>query len=196
MTAEFVFSLADINKLPDSTIPEFAFIGRSNVGKSSLINMLTGRKSLARSSVVPGKTQLINFFLVDKKWYIVDLPGLGYAKLGKEKCKFLEQLVYGYIKHPRLFSFIFLLIDLRHPLLEIDLKIINLLKDNNVHFAIIFTKSDKLKQNEISKNLNLYKTYLNKQFIDLPFAFISSASTKKGRVEILNFINSIMNNKS
>ncbi|MBP7496690.1 MAG: YihA family ribosome biogenesis GTP-binding protein [Bacteroidales bacterium] len=196
MTAEFVFSIAEINKLPNGIIPEFAFIGRSNVGKSSLINMLTGRKSLARSSVVPGKTQLINFFLVDKKWYIVDLPGLGYAKLGKEKCKILERLVYDYIQHPHQFSFIFLLIDMRHPLLEIDLKIINHLKDNNVHFAIIFTKTDKLKQNEISKNLNLYKTYLNKQFIDLPFAFISSATTKKGRDEILNFINSIMNNKS
>ncbi|MGQ8336319.1 ribosome biogenesis GTP-binding protein YihA/YsxC [Sunxiuqinia sp. A32] len=181
-------SNSDVGKCPAPDKPEFAFIGRSNVGKSSLINMLTDNKKLAKTSSRPGKTQLINHFLIDDTWYLVDLPGYGFAKVSlKAKNKFQEYIVSYIIKRQNLYC-LFVLIDSRHEPQKIDMEFINWLGEKEVPFALIFTKTDKLGKTMLDKNINNYKKELLKHWAELPTMLISSAATGNGREEILDFI--------
>lgn len=181
-------SNSDVSKCPDPNKPEFAFIGRSNVGKSSLINMMTGQKKLAKTSSRPGKTQLINHFVINDDWYLVDLPGYGYAKVSKKsKQKFQAYIVDYVLKRQSLYC-LFVLIDCRHEPQQIDLEFINWLGEKEVPFALIFTKADKLGTNQLAKNLTEYKETLLKQWEELPPLLVSSAENGLGREEILNFI--------
>lgn len=187
-TAEFKLSSPNLKGCPKSTLPEFAFIGRSNVGKSSLINLLTGRKDLAHISATPGKTRLINYFLVNNEWYLVDLPGYGYAKLSKsEREKFGKSTQEYLIKRENLYC-IFVLIDSRIPPQEIDLEFINWLGSNQIPFVIVFTKTDKLKPAELSTNTENFKRSLKEWWAELPTMFLTSTVTKSGKEEILDFI--------
>ena len=186
--AEFVKSSQTLDECPQSKIPEFAFIGRSNVGKSSLINMLTGRKSLAKISTTPGKTRLINHFLIEKSWHLVDLPGYGYAKVSKTERQVFEKLIVNYISNRESLICVFVLIDSRIKPQKIDLEFITWLGKNGVPFAIVFTKIDKPKQNELKTNLRLFEEELAKTWEELPICFLSSAVNKKGREEILEYI--------
>jgi GTP-binding protein len=186
--ARFLMSNSDVSKCPDPNKPEFAFIGRSNVGKSSLINMMTGQKKLAKTSSRPGKTQLINHFVINDDWYLVDLPGYGYAKVSKKsKQKFQAYIVDYVLKRQSLYC-LFVLIDCRHEPQQIDLEFINWLGEKEVPFALIFTKADKLGTNQLAKNLTEYKETLLKQWEELPPLLVSSAENGLGREEILNFI--------
>lgn len=193
-SAEFVISNTDYKKCPDRPLPEFAFIGRSNVGKSSLINMLTGRKGLAMTSSTPGKTLLINHFLINDAWYLVDLPGYGYAKRGKEAMARLKRIIWDYIEGRENLTSLFVLIDSRIPPQAIDLEFINRLGEAGVPFSIIFTKADKLSVGKAKANVNAYMNKLGEQWEELPPVFISSSENKTGRMEILDYIDSI--NKS
>ena len=175
--AEFVISNTDVKKCPAGTFPEYAFIGRSNVGKSSLINMLTGRKGLAMTSATPGKTMLINHFLINNSWYLVDLPGYGYARRGQ---KGQEQMTN-----------LFVLIDSRLEPQKIDLEFMEWLGENGIPFAIIFTKADKLKGGRLKINISAYLRELRKQWEELPPYFITSSEERLGRTEVLNYIESI-----
>ena len=186
--AEFVKSSQTLDECPQSKIPEFAFIGRSNVGKSSLINMLTGRKSLAKISTTPGKTRLINHFLIEKSWHLVDLPGYGYAKVSKTERQVFEKLIVNYISNRESLICVFVLIDSRIKPQKIDLEFITWLGKNGIPFAIVFTKIDKPKQNELKTNLRLFEEELAKDWEELPVWFMSSAVNKKGREEILEYI--------
>lgn len=186
--AEFVKSSQTLDECPQSKIPEFAFIGRSNVGKSSLINMLTGRKSLAKISTTPGKTRLINHFLIEKSWHLVDLPGYGYAKVSKTERQVFEKLIVNYISNRESLICVFVLIDSRIKPQKIDLEFITWLGKNGIPFAIVFTKIDKPKQNELKTNLRLFEEELAKNWEELPIWFLSSAVNKKGREEILEYI--------
>ncbi|WP_321289457.1 ribosome biogenesis GTP-binding protein YihA/YsxC [uncultured Sunxiuqinia sp.] len=186
--ARFLMSNSDVSKCPDPIKPEFAFIGRSNVGKSSLINMMTGQKKLAKTSSRPGKTQLINHFVINDDWYLVDLPGYGYAKVSKKsKQKFQAYIVDYVLKRQSLYC-LFVLIDCRHEAQQIDLEFINWLGEKEVPFALIFTKADKLGANQLAKNLIEYKETLLKQWEELPPLLVSSAENGMGREEILSFI--------
>ncbi len=187
-TAEFVKSSQTLDECPQSKIPEFAFIGRSNVGKSSLINMLTGRKNLAKTSTTPGKTRLINHFLIEKSWHLVDLPGYGYAKVSKTERQIFEKLIVNYISRRESLICVFVLIDSRIKPQKIDLEFITWLGENGIPFAIVFTKIDKPKQNELKTNLKLFEIELAKNWEELPIWFLSSAVNKKGREEILEYI--------
>jgi GTP-binding protein len=193
-TAEFVISNTDIKKCPTDNLPEYAFIGRSNVGKSSLINMLTERKSLAKISSTPGKTQLINHFIINDNWYLVDLPGYGYAKVSKISRKKFEKFIWDYIEKREQLINLFVLIDSRHEPLKIDIDFMNKLGQKGIPFSIVFTKIDKLSSSKLSKNLNNYKKKLLVNWEMLPKIFTTSASSKIGRIEILNYIDEI--NKS
>jgi len=193
-TAEFVISNTDIKKCPTDNLPEYAFIGRSNVGKSSLINMLTERKSLAKISSTPGKTQLINHFIINDNWYLVDLPGYGYAKVSKISRKKFEKFIWDYIEKREQLINLFVLIDSRHEPLKIDIDFMNKLGQKGIPFSIVFTKIDKLSSSKLSKNLNNYKKKLLVNWEVLPKIFTTSASSKIGRIEILNYIDEI--NKS
>lgn len=187
-TARFVMSNSDVSKCPEPVTPEFAFIGRSNVGKSSLINMLTGQKKLAKTSSRPGKTQLINHFIINNEWYLVDLPGYGYAKVSKKhKEKFQAYIVNYVLKRPNLYC-LFVLVDSRHELQKIDLEFINWLGEKEVPFALIFTKADKLGANKLAQNLADYKKELLKHWEELPPILVSSAEKGTGRDDILSFI--------
>lgn len=190
-SAEFVISNTDYKKCPDRPLPEFAFIGRSNVGKSSLINMLTGRKGLAMTSSTPGKTLLINHFLINDAWYLVDLPGYGYAKRGKEAMARLKRIIWDYIEGRENLTSLFVLIDSRIPPQAIDLEFINRLGEAGVPFSIIFTKADKLSVGKAKANVNDYMKKLGEQWEELPPVFISSSEKKMGRTEILDYIESI-----
>ncbi|WP_159522773.1 ribosome biogenesis GTP-binding protein YihA/YsxC [Sunxiuqinia indica] len=186
--ARFLMSNSDVSKCPAPNKPEFAFIGRSNVGKSSLINMMTGQKKLAKTSSRPGKTQLINHFVINDDWYLVDLPGYGYAKVSKKsKQKFQAYIVDYVLKRQSLYC-LFVLIDCRHEPQQIDLEFINWLGEKEVPFALIFTKADKLGTNQLAKNMTEYKETLLKQWEELPPVLVSSAENGMGREEILNFI--------
>jgi len=186
--AEFVISNTDIKKCPDTNFPEYAFIGRSNVGKSSLINALCGNKSLAKTSSTPGKTQLINHFLINDSWYIVDLPGYGYAKVSKTERKKFEKFIWDYILKREQLTNLFVLIDVRHEPMKIDLEFINKLGKNGIPFSIIFTKADKLSSSKLNKNVVAYKRRLLQEWEELPKMFITSSVTNLGKDELLNYI--------
>ena len=189
--AEFVISNTDVNKCPAGNFPEYAFIGRSNVGKSSLINMLTGRKGLAMTSATPGKTMLINHFLINKNWYIVDLPGYGYAKRGQKGQEQIQRIIESYILQREQMTNLFVLIDSRHEPQPIDLAFIEWLGTNSVPFSIVFTKADKLKGGKLNSNIREYLKKLQEQWEELPTYFITSSENRMGREELLNYIASI-----
>lgn len=190
-SAEFIISNTRIDKCPKNNLPEYAFIGRSNVGKSSLINMLTNRPKLAMTSATPGKTLLINHFLINKEWYLVDLPGYGYAKRGKKQQEKIQQIIELYILQREQLTNLFLLIDCRLEPQRIDLEFIEWLGENGVPFAIIFTKADKLSNKKVLENVNSYLEHLKEQWEELPPHFITSSEKKIGRAEVLNYIESI-----
>lgn len=190
--ARFVMSNSDVRKCPEPTMPEYAFIGRSNVGKSSLINMLTGQSKLAKISSRPGKTQLINHFLINDNWYLVDLPGYGYAKVSKKsKEKFQAYIVDYVIKRQNLYC-LFVLVDSRHEPQQIDVDFMNWLGEKEVPFAIVFTKTDKLSKNKLAANIAVYEKELLEYWAELPSMLISSAEKGWGKDEILNFIEQSM----
>jgi len=190
-TAVFLKSSTEVQKCPPPTRPEYAFIGRSNVGKSSLINMLTNQKKLAKISSRPGKTQLINHFLINDHWYLVDLPGYGYAKVSKgERRKFQSYIVEYIAKRENLYC-LFVLIDSRLEPQKIDLEFISWLGENEVPFTLIFTKTDKLGKNQLAANIAFYKKELQQQWDEMPTILESSSATGHGKEEILTFIESI-----
>jgi GTP-binding protein len=187
-SAEFIISNTDYLKCPDPKRPEFAFIGRSNVGKSSLINMLVQRKQLAKVSGTPGKTQTINHFLINEEWYLVDLPGYGYAKLSKEDRWNFGQMIENYLQNRENLFCTFVLIDSRLQAQKIDLDFINWMGKMNLPLALVLTKTDKLKQSELGKLKNAFETELLKSWEELPPLFITSAEKKSGRDKVLGFI--------
>lgn len=189
--AEFVISNTDVRKCPEGDMPEFAFIGRSNVGKSSLINMLTKHKGLAKTSSTPGKTLLINHFLINKSWYLVDLPGYGYAKRSKKEVAKLDQMIRGYILQREQMVNVFVLVDSRHEPQAIDLEFIDWLGQSGVPFAIVFTKTDKLSGGKVSQNIANYKKKLQETWEELPPMFLTSSESRQGRDELLDYIDSI-----
>lgn len=191
--AEFVISNTDVRKCPEGDMPEFAFIGRSNVGKSSLINMLTNHKGLAKTSSTPGKTLLINHFLINKSWYLVDLPGYGYAQRSKTQREQLKKMIDSYVLNREQMYNLFLLIDCRHEPQEIDLEFMRFLGANGVPFSIVFTKSDKLSKLKLKNNIEAYKKKLLEEWEELPPTFITSSSAAEGRAELLDYIEQIMN---
>lgn len=186
--AEFIISNTDHRKCPEPILPEYAFIGRSNVGKSSLINMLCDRNKLAKISVQPGKTQLINHFLINKEWYLVDLPGYGYAKISKTSRAKWKKMIDKYLFNRLNLLTTFVLIDLRLPPQEIDTEMINSFGVSGLPLALVFTKHDKLKKREAETNLENYKQHLLLSWEELPPIFVTSSKTKLGREEILEFI--------
>ncbi len=189
--AEFVMSNTRVEQCPKSKLPEYAFIGRSNVGKSSLINMLCNRKKLAKTSSRPGKTQLINHFLINKQWHLVDLPGYGYARVSKTQKKTFQKFITNYfIKRKELIS-AFLLIDFRHKPQNLDLEFMSWLGENFIPFSIIFTKSDKLKEKEIKGNTSNYLKRLEEDWEEVPKYFITSSEKRIGKDELLNYIDEI-----
>lgn len=192
--AEFVMSNSKVEKCPAPDRPEYAFIGRSNVGKSSLINMLTNKKSLAKTSGKPGKTRLLNHFLINKEWYLVDLPGYGYAKVPKAERIKWEKMLQNYILKRENLYCLFVLIDSRHPAQQVDLEFMEWLGVSEIPFNIIFTKTDKLKPDELTANLEAYEKKMFETWETMPGYFISSISTGEGKDEILSFIDDI--NKS
>ena len=193
-SARFVISNTDVRKCPQDGKPEYAFIGRSNVGKSSLINMLTRQNKLAMTSSTPGKTLLINHFLVNDAWYLVDLPGYGYAKRSKSQQEKLTEIISGYILGREQMTMLFLLIDSRHSAQKIDLEFIEWLGENGVPFAIVFTKADKLTRSQLHSNIEAYKATLLEQWEELPPMLITSSEHSIGRTEMLDYIDNI--NKS
>lgn len=192
--AKFIISNSDVRKCPEGNVPEYAFIGRSNVGKSSLINMLTGRKGLAMTSSTPGKTMLINHFLINDSWYIVDLPGYGYARRGKDAREKLRKMIDSYVLHREQMTNLFVLVDIRHKPQKIDLEFINWLGENGIPFSIVFTKADKLGPQAGLKMVEAYKEELSQIWEELPPMFVTSSSDYRGRDELLDYIESI--NKS
>ena len=193
-SAEFEISNSRADQCPKSNIPEYAFIGRSNVGKSSLINMLTQRKGLAMTSSTPGKTMLINHFRINDEWYLVDLPGYGYAKRSKKDQEKLQNIISFYVLEREQLTNLFVLIDSRLKPQKIDLEFIEWLGENGVPFSIIFTKADKNKKGELRKNVDTFLATLREQCEELPPHFITSSESRLGREELLNYIENI--NKS
>ncbi|MBR5892143.1 MAG: YihA family ribosome biogenesis GTP-binding protein [Bacteroidaceae bacterium] len=187
-SARFVISNTDINKCPQDGKPEYAFIGRSNVGKSSLINALARNNKLAMTSSMPGKTLLINHFIVNNEWYLVDLPGYGYAKRSKSQTATLEQIISSYVLDREQMTLLFVLIDSRHEPQKIDLEFFEWLGENGVPFAIVFTKADKLKKTQLASNIKAYKERLLEQWEELPPVFVTSSETAMGREELLQYI--------
>jgi GTP-binding protein len=194
--AEFVISNTDPAKCPHDGRHEYAFIGRSNVGKSSLINMLTGKKNLAMTSSMPGKTKLINHFLINDEWYLVDLPGYGYAQHGKKGRETIQAIIYAYLDRREALTCLFLLLDCRHEPQKIDLEFINRLGESGIPFAIVFTKADKISQSKLKENMEKYKARLMETWEELPPVFSSSSERKTGKEEILNYIEEINFNNS
>ena len=192
--AEFTLSAPMVSMCPKDTKPEYAFIGRSNVGKSSLINMLTNNKKLAKTSATPGKTLLINHFIINNEWYLVDQPGYGFAKRSKREIAKLEQMIQGYILQREQLVNVFLLIDVRLEAQKIDLEFIEWLGQSSVPFAIVFTKADKLTPNKVRQNIEAYKKVLSETWEELPPIFVTSSEKKQGREEVLDYIEEI--NKS
>jgi len=191
ISAEFVISNTDVHKCPESKLPEYAFIGRSNVGKSSLINMLTNRKALAMTSATPGKTMLINHFIVNKEWYLVDLPGYGFARRGKSGQDNIRTIIEDYILERENMTNLFLLIDSRLEPQKIDLEFMEWLGENGIPFSIIFTKADKVTSGKLKGSINQYLRKLREVWEELPPYFLSSSETRLGRPEILDYIDSI-----
>lgn len=192
-SAEFVVSNSRVEKCPTTGLPEYAFIGRSNVGKSSLINMLTGRKGLAMTSQKPGKTQLINHFIINKEWHLVDLPGYGYARLSKDGRDGLRRMIEDYVLERRELVCLFVLLDARLEPQKIDLEFIEWLGEESVPFALVFTKADKLSKGKLSANISAYKDRLLEGWEELPPLFITSSEARTGRDELLDYIEGINN---
>lgn len=192
--AQFVISNTDISKCPQDSKPEYAFIGRSNVGKSSLINMLTNKRGLAMTSSTPGKTVLINHFLINDEWYLVDLPGYGYVKRGKSGREKIQDIIEKYIMERLQLTSLFVLLDCRLEPQQIDLDFMEWLGEHEVPFSIIFTKNDKISKSKLAENITYYKEKLMETWEELPPIFLSSSEHRKGREEILDYIDNI--NKS
>ena len=193
-SAEFVISNTNVKKCPEGNKPEYAFIGRSNVGKSSLINMLTAKKGLAMTSQKPGKTMLINHFIINDEWYLVDLPGYGFEQRGKEGRENIRKIIESYILMREQLTCLFVLLDCRHSPQKIDLEFMEWLGENGVPFAIIFTKTDKISKGRLAYNTEVYKKKLLETWEELPPILFSSSEKKEGRDDILDFIDNI--NKS
>lgn len=193
-SAEFVISNSLVGKCPTTNLPEYAFIGRSNVGKSSLINMLANNKKLAKTSATPGKTLLINHFIINNEWYLVDLPGYGYAKRSKSEVEKLQTLISSYILNREEMTCLFVLVDSRLEPQKIDLEFIEWLGENGIPFGIIFTKADKSKLGKLKSNISSYLKKLKEQWEELPPYFITSSENRTGREDLLNYIEEI--NKS
>ena len=190
-SAKFVVSNQKVSKCPNSSLPEYAFIGRSNVGKSSLINMLTNQKRLAKISGKPGKTQLINHFIINNQWYLVDLPGYGYARVSKNEKNTFQKYITQYFKERKQLVCAFVLIDIRHEPQKIDLKFMQWLAENQIAFNIIFTKSDKQKLNLVEKNIVNYKKVMKETWEEMPNYFITSSTKYIGKEILLNYIEKI-----
>lgn len=190
-SAEFIMSNSNVKNAPKDRIPEYAFIGRSNVGKSSLINMLMERKDLAKISGKPGKTQLINHFKINNSWFLVDLPGYGYAQVSKKKRVIFQYFIENYFKEREQLVCTFVLVDSRHEPQKIDLDFMRFLGENNIPFCIVFTKADKLGSSRLNKQITSYKKQLLKYWESLPTSFITSSKIKLGRKEFLEFIDQI-----
>lgn len=190
-SAQFVISNTDVTKCPNEQRPEYAFIGRSNVGKSTLINMLTGRSGLAKTSATPGKTLLINHFLINNEWFLVDLPGYGFAKRSKESRNAIEKIIKSYILRREQLTCLFVLVDIRLKPQKVDLEFIEWLGENGVPFSIIFTKADKLGKLVGKKAIEDYKKELLKQWEELPPVFCTSGERGTGRDEVLSYIEQI-----
>ena len=193
-TAEFTLSSPRVSMCPNDTKPEYAFIGRSNVGKSSLINMLSRNKKLAKTSATPGKTLLINHFLINREWYLVDLPGYGYAKRSKTEVAKLDQMIRGYILEREQLVNVFVLVDIRLEPQKIDLEFINWLGLSSIPFAIIFTKADKLSEGKVKASVDAYVKKMLETWEEMPPYFITSSEKARGRDEVLDYIDQI--NKS
>ena len=190
-SAKFVVSNQKVSKCPNSSLPEYAFIGRSNVGKSSLINMLTNQKRLAKTSGKPGKTQLINHFIINNQWYLVDLPGYGYARVSKNEKKTFQKYITQYFKERKQLVCAFVLIDVRHRPQKIDLKFMQWLSENEIAFSIIFTKSDKQKLNVVEENIINYKKVMKETWEEMPDYFVTSSTKYIGKEILLNYIEKI-----
>lgn len=190
-SAEFVISNSRVEKCPTTGLPEYAFIGRSNVGKSSLINMLTARKGLAMTSQKPGKTQLINHFIINDAWYLVDLPGYGYARLGKDSRDSLRRMIEDYVLERKELVLLLVLLDCRHEPQKIDLEFIQWLGEEGVPFALVFTKADKLSKGRLAANVEAYKAKLHEEWEELPPIFVTSSEERMGRDELLGYIEEI-----
>ena len=189
--AEFTLSAPMVSMCPKDTKPEYAFIGRSNVGKSSLINMLTNNKKLAKISSTPGKTLLINHFIINNEWYLVDLPGYGFAKRSKKEIAKLDQMIQGYILQREQLVNVFVLVDVRLEAQKIDLEFIQWLGESSIPFAIVFTKADKLTANKVNTSVEAYKKVLLETWEELPPIFVTSSEKKQGRDEVLDYIEQI-----
>ncbi len=191
-TADFVISNTDVSKCPKDQIPEYAFIGRSNVGKSSLINMLTNKSKLAKISGRPGKTQLINHFKINDNWFLVDLPGYGYAQVSKTKRKIFQNFIKDYFLQRQQLVCTFVLVDSRLEPQKIDLEFMTYLGENGIPFCIVFTKTDKLKLSELNKNLKYYNQKMTQTVWEtMPQHFVTSATNKSGKDELLNFVDDL-----
>ena len=190
-SAVFVISNTDVGRCPEGMRPEYAFIGRSNVGKSSLINMLTNQKQLAMTSQKPGKTQLINHFLINNEWFLVDLPGYGYAQKGKKGRSTMQSIIESYIRERAQLTCLFVLIDCRHEPQKIDLEFMEWLGTSGIPFVIVFTKTDKISKGKLASNVASYQKKMYETWEELPAMLFSSAINKKGRDELLAFIDSI-----
>ena len=190
-TAKFVVSNQEVSKCPKNNLPEYAFIGRSNVGKSSLINMLTNQKKLAKTSGRPGKTQLINHFIINQQWYLVDLPGYGYARVSRSTKNIFQKFITAYFKQRKQLVCAFVLIDIRHEPQPIDLEFMQWLGENAIPFNIVFTKSDKLKPKAVERNIENYSVVLKEQWEELPQYFITSSLNYDGKLELLTHIGQI-----
>ena len=190
--AKFAGSSTRVHQKPAERLPEFAFIGRSNVGKSSLINMLTGNRKLAKTSATPGKTKLVNHFRINGQWYLVDLPGYGYAKMPLKERQELQEVIRNYLNFSEELRLLFVLVDVRHDVQKVDLDFMNELVDNEIPFAIIFTKGDKLGPVARQKQIDAYKNTLLQGWAGLPECLTSSAETGLGKDEILDFIDNIL----
>lgn len=190
-SADFVISNTDVSKCPQQMLPEYAFIGRSNVGKSSLINMLTQRKGLAMTSAMPGKTMLINHFLINKEWFLVDLPGYGYARRGKQDQERLAKIIKSYVLQRPNLTCLFVLIDSRLEPQKIDVSFINFLGENSVPFALVFTKADKLSRQKTQANVDTFLEKMRETWDELPPHFLTSSVSGDGREELLKYIDGI-----
>ena len=187
-SAEFVMSNSDVAKCPKERLPEYAFIGRSNVGKSSLINMLVDKKNLAKTSGRPGKTQLINHFIINKSWYLVDLPGYGYARVSKKAKKRFQKFITDYFEQRKQLVLAFVLIDCRHEPQPVDIDFMHYLGEANIPFQIIFTKADKLKTNALTRNVEAYIKKMLESWEEMPVYFITSSSKKDGKEAVIKNI--------
>jgi GTP-binding protein len=190
-SAEFIISNTQVSKCPQDRLPEYAFIGRSNVGKSSLINMLTKRPKLAMTSSTPGKTLLINHYKINKEWYLVDLPGYGYAQRGKKQIDKITKIIEDYVLEREQMTCLFVLLDIRLSPQKIDLEFIEWLGEHGIPFALIFTKADKLTSGKMKENVREYMKKLSEEWEELPPYFISSSEKRTGRNEILDYIDEI-----